>query len=320
MSNAIPEGWHPLSHMPMGDHRFIEVEYLGPEGQTAQGYWSGQIYAKAPFRHEAHEKLGFEPIALRHLARAKATPFATREEHRFAQAIVDSDPVLRVFAACEWDELRDDGKEWTAVIIREALKTVAFTDALAAIDRRLDDLQEIKGDGFWRSCSGCHETCDGYQVGQYPYNAAMKCHLGSGCHECGGIGAVWDDTDYADMAEFMMAADRDHENVKRVLIEKGGLQPYAAEQLTYEITALDAKSEAVMGLVIAAREAWEQNGASGDDLDKALEKFASTVPFENEPVEVQSAADQPDIMHDADCLSFFIAHPGPCDCSASRDA
>lgn len=31
-------------------------------------------------------------------------------------------------------------------------------------------------------------------------------------------------------------------------------------------------------------------------------------------------AEQPAIVHDADCLSFFIAAPGPCDCSANREA
>lgn len=51
------------------------------------------------------------------------TPHPTPEEFRFGQAIVDSDPVLRIYAACEWDCLSDDGKTWIAVIIREAIKT-----------------------------------------------------------------------------------------------------------------------------------------------------------------------------------------------------
>lgn len=38
-----------------------------------------------------------------------------------ASLIVDSDPVLRTFAASEWDELHDDGKLWVAAIIRETL-------------------------------------------------------------------------------------------------------------------------------------------------------------------------------------------------------
>jgi hypothetical protein len=47
----------------------------------------------------------------------RATP-----AHRFladAEAIVNSDGPLSIFASCEWDELGDDGKEWIAAIVRE---------------------------------------------------------------------------------------------------------------------------------------------------------------------------------------------------------
>ncbi|WHO37854.1 hypothetical protein PMI04_014935 [Sphingobium sp. AP49] len=117
---SIPEGWHPLSHMPVGDHRFIVVDYIGAEGQVARGYWSGHEYARAPINHRWHEPLPFKPVALRHIPSQGETQFATPAELRLAHAIVDSDPVLRVFAAVEWDCLGDDGKQWIAVIIREA--------------------------------------------------------------------------------------------------------------------------------------------------------------------------------------------------------
>jgi hypothetical protein len=55
----------------------------------------------------------------------------------------------------------------------------------------------LDGIGFWHSCTGCHETVDGQETGHYPYNPAFHCHLGSGCSECGGIGAVWDTCDYS---------------------------------------------------------------------------------------------------------------------------
>lgn len=58
-------------------------------------------------------------------------------------------------------------------------------------------------DGFWRSCSGCHETIDGQETGWYPFSPLFKCYLGAGCRECGGLGAVWDDIDYAAMAEHL---------------------------------------------------------------------------------------------------------------------
>lgn len=55
-----------------------------------------------------------------------------------------------------------------------------------------------EGDGIWRSCSGCHESNEGWPTGAF--SRAMNCHLGNGCSECGGIGAIWDTTDYEEMA------------------------------------------------------------------------------------------------------------------------
>jgi len=60
-------------------------------------------------------------------------------------------------------------------------------------------------DGSWRSCSGCYETEDGQNVHGYPHSNVFGCALGGGCSECGGIGAVWDTTDYADMGETLAA-------------------------------------------------------------------------------------------------------------------
>ncbi|MFB9223494.1 hypothetical protein [Paracoccus cavernae] len=57
--------------------------------------------------------------------------------------------------------------------------------------------------GIWRTCTGCYETCDGQPFGNYPYSAALRCDLGGGCRECGGIGAIWDTTDYADMGDWL---------------------------------------------------------------------------------------------------------------------
>lgn len=73
--------------------------------------------------------------------------------------------------------------------------TVAQPVELRGVAETLGD-----GGGFWRSCSGCHELNEGHDTG--PYSAVLKCHLGGGCSECGGIGAIWDTTDYADIAAF----------------------------------------------------------------------------------------------------------------------
>lgn len=45
--------------------------------------------------------------------------------------------------------------------------------------------------GIWQPCSGCHETNEGYETGYYALSKVFDCFVGSGCHECGGLGAVW---------------------------------------------------------------------------------------------------------------------------------
>lgn len=59
--------------------------------------------------------------------------------------------------------------------------------------------------GFWASCTGCHELNDGYPTG--PWSVKYECNLGLGCDECCGVGAVWDDTDYNAMVDFILALD-----------------------------------------------------------------------------------------------------------------
>jgi hypothetical protein len=86
------------------------------------------------------------------------------------------------------------------------------TTSLAAQDdwttKRVAELV-AEGYGHWRSCTGCHETNEGAETGDYPFNPVFKTYQGGGCGECGGIGVVWDDIDYADYAEFCLNADDD---------------------------------------------------------------------------------------------------------------
>jgi len=63
------------------------------------------------------------------------------------------------------------------------------------------------GGGFWTPCTGCYDTEDGRPTQKYAHSDVFGCELGNGCRECGGLGAVWDDTDYAAMAEFMEQPD-----------------------------------------------------------------------------------------------------------------
>ncbi|MWP40142.1 hypothetical protein GQY15_21590 [Rhodobacter sphaeroides] len=52
--------------------------------------------------------------------------------------------------------------------------------------------------GVWVSCTGCYATDEGYPTaGTDP---VFGCALGMGCRECGGLGAVWDPTDWSAFA------------------------------------------------------------------------------------------------------------------------
>ena len=91
-------------------------------------------------------------------------------------------------------------------------RTAALDAAISALATHQPVVQEpvellcvaqtlANGAGQWRTCTGCHESNEGMPTG--PYSSIMKCYLGNGCDECGGIGAVWDTTDYKQMADEM---------------------------------------------------------------------------------------------------------------------
>lgn len=105
--------------------------------------------------------------------------------------IGDYETVAECVAAC--DEYID---RWLAGSMSEAACActdveLASREADSAPDLKLSD--EIFEEGFWRSCSGCHESNEGHPTG--PYSDTFRCHLGSGCRECGGIGAIWEQVD-----------------------------------------------------------------------------------------------------------------------------
>lgn len=69
-----------------------------------------------------------------------------------------------------------------------------------------DTVKERDGDGFWRACSGCHETNEGCSTGSYPTSTVLGCEIGSGCSECGGIGVVWTQMNERDFAAWARAS------------------------------------------------------------------------------------------------------------------
>lgn len=108
---------------------------------------------------------------------------------------------------CGWSVTADPQTEVATQTAQEAVP-VDLIDAQAVADA----VENCEGAGNWMSCSGCHELNDGYPTG--PYSPALKCHLGLGCTECGGLGAIWDTTDYAAMGDWLakeLVADVDRE-------------------------------------------------------------------------------------------------------------
>lgn len=60
-----------------------------------------------------------------------------------AEAIVNSRPVLSVYAACQWEELSDDGKQWIATIVAAAQSPVSFALSLSDLINKASCLLEV---------------------------------------------------------------------------------------------------------------------------------------------------------------------------------
>lgn len=102
-------------------------------------------------------------------------------------------------------------------------------------------------DGHWQPCSGCHETEDGYDVGHYPFSEVFQSKVGAGCGECGGLGVIWDSTDYAEMADWMIREARTYDAVKGAIrqhVRQVGDVLVGVDDATDAILALDAVEEA----------------------------------------------------------------------------
>ncbi|NQE62905.1 hypothetical protein [Caulobacter sp. RHG1] len=81
----------------------------------------------------------------------------------------------------------------------------ADAGSLPALAERIAEVMD-DGDGFWRACTGCQESIDGYvSTRDYPRSSVFRCQPGAGCRECGGLGVIWDNIDYGAMADAMLA-------------------------------------------------------------------------------------------------------------------
>lgn len=78
----------------------------------------------------------------------------------------------------------EDGIErlYTLAEVEEIIAKLSFEALIGA---------DVFEHGQWRSCTGCHELNEGHATG--PWSTAFRCNVGNGCHECGGIGAIWEE-------------------------------------------------------------------------------------------------------------------------------
>lgn len=99
-----------------------------------------------------------------------------------------------------------------SLIAQEVERIVAALPAAAPVGvsapwPNMDDVRDASdgGRGFWRDCSGCHDLNEGHPTG--PFSRVLNCHLGFGCSKCGGLGAIWDTTNYAEMGDWLAKND-----------------------------------------------------------------------------------------------------------------
>lgn len=154
-------------------------------------------------------------------------------------------PIRIEFGATEWHP----EPQWLLVardIEKNAERSFALRDfnppqsiepSVAVKALELDSVPDAlaSGKGIWRTCTGCHESNEGYPTG--PFNDTLKCHLGGGCFECGGIGAVWDRTNYEDMGNYIAASAQVQDAPEKV--GRFGHHPKPAIDFCIEVEALE---------------------------------------------------------------------------------
>lgn len=213
---AIPWGKHPKDHAGA----FADAAYIAAANPSAVLRLIAQ--ARAPSGVPTREaELEQERAAL-----TKALTGLTCGGSEFF--IRKGDRYTADINACvEWVRRRDrDAFDCSVKAIRERNEAVAALKLPSppvegtlpvAPDRVLREIERVaevvsEGDGFWRSCSGCYETNEGYPTA--PTDPVFKCARGNGCSECGGLGAIWDTTDYGAMANDMIADELRREAAK----------------------------------------------------------------------------------------------------------
>jgi hypothetical protein len=133
-----------------------------------------------------------------------------------------ADLLERLEAGCQRTGEGDNGEElfdvegasdtmWDAALALRALATpeAGASEPVAWRGRINTVIKEEGSNGAacgWQACTGCHETNEGYETGDYSFSKTFGCYVGSGCSECGGLGVVWEHISASGLAEM----ERDH--------------------------------------------------------------------------------------------------------------
>lgn len=143
-----------------------------------------------------------------------------------------------------------------------------------------------EGDGFWKPCSGCQEGVDGYVSQEdYPFNPTFRCQPGGGCSECGGLGVVWDNTDYDALTKAMLAdleADDSDQPSAFIVWNAGRTEGVIFTDLDREPGEPSAEDDATTASLgvhgsISSVLAEAFNEAFEDDIERPIERIALEV-------------------------------------------
>lgn len=111
-----------------------------------------------------------------------------------AESIVDSEPVLATYAACEWAELHDDGKVWIAAIVAQSRSTLAAAPEREAMrpggdagERATIEIRRNPADEEWDECPACKvgQLDTGFECDSCGFDAQPLVHLQEACEASG---------------------------------------------------------------------------------------------------------------------------------------
>ncbi|MGY5791944.1 hypothetical protein ACXHXM_17035 len=135
-----------------------------------------------------------------------------------------------------WYTIHDLRRARTAIANAKAAAAPPHGESVAADPALVGIAEEVtKSGGHWTYCSGCYDTEDGHPTQKYNYSPALQTPIGCGCHECGGLGAVWwhmTDQDVADFEKICEEVDTELELTTRIsrleFVLRGLCKAYAA--------------------------------------------------------------------------------------------